>query len=175
MKPHKKTMAQVQNTPGLLQNVAATRWPDAYYKHPVTQQALRDGRDPPLPLALYCDNVRYTSAIAGTADSLLGLWLVNVYTGKRHLIGTLRGREACRCGCKGFMELRNDDSNAGNSDRPTGEGQRNRSRGVCKRNRFPTGNLRNGIQRTNAFEYLTIIICKVFPRSTLKLPHGKHI
>eukprot|EP00959_Pyramimonas_sp_CCMP1952_P050596 1057192-Pyramimonas_sp.AAC.1 len=33
---------------------------------------------------------------------MTGMWLINVVSGKRHLISTWRASLNCRCGCKGW-------------------------------------------------------------------------
>ena len=35
-------------------------------------------------------------------DSVTGYWLVNLLTGRRHLFFTMRKKNMCRCGCKGW-------------------------------------------------------------------------
>ena len=43
------------------------------------------------------DGVRYS-----ITDSVLGIWVMNWVTGRRHLWGLVRKRLVCRCGCKGW-------------------------------------------------------------------------
>eukprot|EP00959_Pyramimonas_sp_CCMP1952_P123033 2572019-Pyramimonas_sp.AAC.1 len=59
--------------------------PPVYQQNKVVRDNIRDGRRPPLPLALYTDGVAYTSAISGRADSITGFSIVNVLTQRRHL------------------------------------------------------------------------------------------
>ena len=50
-----------------------------------------------VPLALYVDGVPFQRR-----DSVTGSWLVNLPTGRRHVFFTVRKKDMCRCGCKGW-------------------------------------------------------------------------
>ena len=50
-----------------------------------------------LPLALYVDGVPYSST-----DSVIGIWMYNLVSERRHLLALLKKRNACRCGCRGW-------------------------------------------------------------------------
>jgi len=69
--------------------------PPSYYDHPLVQAAPDDA--PPLPTALYMDGLPYSLTV-----SVLGVWLVNLITGSRHLLAVVRKRICCRCGCRGW-------------------------------------------------------------------------
>ena len=43
------------------------------------------------------DKVPYTQT-----DSVCGIWAINMITGKRHILATVRSRIQCRCGCRGY-------------------------------------------------------------------------
>eukprot|EP00959_Pyramimonas_sp_CCMP1952_P383430 8034680-Pyramimonas_sp.AAC.1 len=73
-----------------------------YLNHPHVVQAVDEGRLKPVPLGVYMDGVRYTSTVGGRADSVLGFWVINLLTGKRHVAGVLLGSDKCLCGCKGW-------------------------------------------------------------------------
>lgn len=49
------------------------------------------------PLAIYMDALPYS-----LVDSVLGVWLVNLVTGGRHVLLLLRKRMVCACGCRGW-------------------------------------------------------------------------
>lgn len=94
--PHELIEEEAKNTPGLRfklrEAVDAGRLPPAYTSHPVVAEAI----EPPLPVALYCDSVSYTRA-----DSVVGVWVINLITGLRHMVGLLRKAIVCQCGCRG--------------------------------------------------------------------------
>ena len=56
---------------------------------------------PPQALAIYTDGVRYQSPLSTNCDTITGFWLINMTTGKRHLITPWRSNMSCRCGCGG--------------------------------------------------------------------------
>ena len=101
-----ETLAEeIRNTPDLLQMSANTAWPPIYYRHQLLLEVRANGEPDPLPLALYSDGVRFTSAISGRGDSVTGFWLINLTTGKRHFVATITGQQMCRCGCKGHCTV----------------------------------------------------------------------
>eukprot|EP00959_Pyramimonas_sp_CCMP1952_P473549 9501922-Pyramimonas_sp.AAC.1 len=63
------------------------------------------GRRLPVPLAFYLDGVSYMSSAAGRNDSTLGMWIVNLCSGKRHLLSVTRTSDSCQCGCKGWCTV----------------------------------------------------------------------
>ena len=67
--------------------------PPAYHEHPIVQEA--DAA--PCPIAMYSDAVPYTNT-----DSVVGIWLINLTSGARHVIALIRKSVVCRCGCKGW-------------------------------------------------------------------------
>ena len=74
-----------------------TGLPAAYWDHPVVQGALPRRA---IPLALYMDGIKYA-----VNDTMLGIFVVNLVTGRRHLVCSLRHRSWCRCGCRGWCSL----------------------------------------------------------------------
>ena len=90
-----------ENEADLRRRLAGTTLPRTYYNHPVVQRA--QSEQPALmalPLALYMDGVAYSRE-----DSILGMWLVCMLTGRRWLLASLRRGEACKCGCRGWCSL----------------------------------------------------------------------
>jgi hypothetical protein len=83
----------------------------SYMDHKVVQDAMRRNavsgliQPLPLPLALYIDGVRFTAPLAGRTESVLGIWIINLLTQKRHYFASLRTLDACRCGCKGNCSI----------------------------------------------------------------------
>eukprot|EP00959_Pyramimonas_sp_CCMP1952_P265475 5551110-Pyramimonas_sp.AAC.1 len=61
-----------------------------YKNHPAVRAAAGDGKQPPLPVAVYVDGVRYQTQAAGRSDSVYGYWIVNLLTGARHLVASIR-------------------------------------------------------------------------------------
>ena len=78
---------------------------EKYRSHPLVVQAINNEVPLPLPVAVYLDAVAFTSALAGRSDSLLGVWVVNLVTWKRHLFSVQRSLDMCRCGCKGWCTM----------------------------------------------------------------------
>ena len=74
-------------------NFAECDWAPNYLQHP---KVLELGRDKVLPLGIYLDGVKY-----GYRDGTIGWWLINMATGRRHLLVALAKRDMCRCGCGG--------------------------------------------------------------------------
>ena len=50
-----------------------------------------------MPLALYMDGVQYS-----LVDRAVGIWMINLLTQCRHLIGVIRKKLICKCGCRGW-------------------------------------------------------------------------
>ena len=95
--PHEILDTDIADEPGLLlklrEKMDDGTLPPAYTEHPVVQ-ASQD--DPVVPLALYMDGVQYSQV-----DSVVGIWLINLLTSVRYMIGLVRKRVLCRCGCRG--------------------------------------------------------------------------
>lgn len=70
--------------------------PKAYFEHPMVRA--RASTEPPLlPIALFIDGVPYSQT-----DSVVGFWIVNLISGRRHLCAVLRKKLTCACSCKGW-------------------------------------------------------------------------
>jgi hypothetical protein len=67
--------------------------PPGYDNHPIVQASA----SPPVPIALFIDAVPYSNV-----DSLIGFWIVNLLSWRRHFIVGIRKSMLCRCGCKGW-------------------------------------------------------------------------
>lgn len=78
----------------LLKLKAEGALPPAYLEHPVVRQ---HPDQTVLPVAIFIDAVPYS-----LTDSVLGIWGVDVLSGRRFLCGAFRKRNMCRCGCKGW-------------------------------------------------------------------------
>ena len=90
---------EIAETPGFEQRlrdqVLAGDWRPQYEKHPVVQA--QPAGQFTVSLALYVDGVP-----SQRRDSVTGYWLVNLLTGRPHLFFTMREKNMCRCGCKGW-------------------------------------------------------------------------
>eukprot|EP00959_Pyramimonas_sp_CCMP1952_P295266 6175537-Pyramimonas_sp.AAC.1 len=64
--------------------------------------ARREGSASPIPCGIYVDGVTYQQSASGRQDSITGIWLVNLLSGKRHLLSALRHSDECACGCRGW-------------------------------------------------------------------------
>ena len=79
--------------------------PRSYNEHELVVRARAAGQPLPVPLVMYIDAVRVTSALGGRSESLIGFWLYTWTTLKRHLLLGLRKTLLCRCGCRGWCTL----------------------------------------------------------------------
>ncbi len=66
---------------------------------------VRSAKKRPLPLSLYLDGVQYNSQAAGRSEAVLGLWIGNCISGRRHFVCGLKAADFCRCGCRGWCSL----------------------------------------------------------------------
>lgn len=81
--------------------MASDHMPPAYEEHPVVQAAR--AADPfafVFAFALFIDAVPYS-----ICDSVLGVWIECVLTGRRWLCAILRKRNSCQCGCRGWCSF----------------------------------------------------------------------
>ena len=76
-----------------------------YNAHPKVQAARIAGAALILPLADYMDGVAFTSGLGGRSDALIGIWVINLFTSKRHMYAMVRSLDMCRCGCNGWCSL----------------------------------------------------------------------
>eukprot|EP00959_Pyramimonas_sp_CCMP1952_P107817 2254436-Pyramimonas_sp.AAC.1 len=77
----------------------------AYQEHPSVVEALANDSPLPLPLAFYLDAVQYQAQAAGRSDNVLGFWIINLLTGRRHFMSAIKGLDFCNCGCRGNCSL----------------------------------------------------------------------
>jgi hypothetical protein len=68
--------------------------PPSYHQHPIV---VSNPGEVIAPIAIYMDGLPYSQV-----DSVLGVWLINVVTGMRHLIASIRKKMTCACGCRGW-------------------------------------------------------------------------
>lgn len=68
--------------------------PPGYDDHPVV---LENPTELVAPVGIYMDAVPYS-----LVDSCLGVWVINLVTGARHVLVLLRKRMVCACGCRGW-------------------------------------------------------------------------
>ena len=94
--PHEALHEEVVANPSILVDLQRARdeglFPPAYWENPV----VRNSEQAVLPLALYLDGVPTT-----TRDGVLGIFVYNLITYKRHLVAVLRKSNFCKCGCRG--------------------------------------------------------------------------
>ena len=69
------------------------RLPPSYHENVVVQSVA----DPPVPVAIYMDGLPYS-----LVDSVLGIWAIMLLTGTRRLVGVIRKKLVCECGCRGW-------------------------------------------------------------------------
>ena len=73
--------------------------PPCYYDNPLVA-ANPPGAGPLAPYSLFVDGVPYSND-----DSVMGIWVLDVLTDQRFLLGLLRKKLLCRCGCRGWCTL----------------------------------------------------------------------
>ena len=83
----------------------ATPMPPSYNTDELVVRCRAAGQPLPLPLTLYIDAVRVTSALGGRTESLIGFWLYAGTSLRRHLLLGLRKTLLCQCGCRGWCTL----------------------------------------------------------------------
>ena len=95
--PHEEIAQELAENPAAGTGAPEHEWSAAFRNHPVTRA--NTGKTL-IPLALYLDGIAF-----GVRDSLLGIFVFNLYTLKRHLCMVVRRPNFCRCGCKGWCTL----------------------------------------------------------------------
>ncbi len=76
-----------------------------YSMHPAVVRAASEGSELPIPLSFYLDPVAFIQQASGRCESVLGLWIINELSNRRHLVGTLKGADQCKCGCRGHCSI----------------------------------------------------------------------
>ena len=74
--------------------IIAEKLPPIYWQNPIVQASEEKSV---MPLALFLDGVAYSNS-----DSVVGIFAMNLITGRRWLLGAVRKRLTCRCGCRGW-------------------------------------------------------------------------
>jgi hypothetical protein len=96
--PHESILAEIAEDPSVLirlQEAKSTNdLPPSYTQHPIV---LNNPNDDVLPMALYMDGLPYSQT-----DSVVGVWMINMISGMRHMIAVIRKRICCACGCRSF-------------------------------------------------------------------------
>ena len=95
--PHEEMAKEIQENPAAAVGKPEPEWTEAFRSHPVVA---RNPGVTVIPYALYLDVIIYVKN-----DSLLGVFVYNLYTNKRHLCVILRRSDFCRCGCRGWCTL----------------------------------------------------------------------
>ena len=75
--------------------IAGRKFPNSYDQNKVVLEAPIGTRV--LTVSMFIDGVPYSQI-----DGVIGFWLVNTMTRRRHLFATLRKYLVCRCGCRGW-------------------------------------------------------------------------
>ena len=75
---------------------------EAYKSHPLVQNAQPGQKI--LPYAVYLDGVPFSIA-RNNYDSVLGVSIINLLTGVRHMCASFRKSDMCRCGCKNWCTM----------------------------------------------------------------------
>ena len=98
---HEAIADEVEQDPNIVSELQtqcnSNALPKYYYDHPVVIA------EPPgtvLPTEIYIDAAPFNKL-----DSALGFFLINLISGTRTLLGTLRKSSLCKCGCKGWCSV----------------------------------------------------------------------
>ena len=98
--PHEEVNADLQSEPGTLLRLEEAKrddeLPPCYYNNPI----VRSTDEPVLPLSMYIDAVPYSNT-----DSVIGVWFVNMVSGRRYLSAVIRKSKLCKCGCRGWCSV----------------------------------------------------------------------
>ena len=78
--------------------IDACELPPKYLSHRVVRDNVSGV--PVFPIAFYADAVAFMRT-----DGVLGLWVLNLVSGVRHLCCVLRKSELCTCGCRGWDSI----------------------------------------------------------------------
>ena len=101
--PHQVLVQHAQDNPDLedqLQDaISENRLPPAYFENPVVRKLRAFGHQV-LPLGIFIDGLPYS-----LIDSIVGVWLICLVTRKRFLLGVIRKKLCCHCGCRGWCIL----------------------------------------------------------------------
>ena len=81
----------------LADSVAAGQWARNYMENEVVK---REPLGTVFPLGLYLDKVQYKKR-----DSTLGIWAINCFTHRRHLMACIPTSQTCQCGRNGWCSL----------------------------------------------------------------------
>ena len=71
--------------------------PQTHFQHPVVRSS---APGTVWPLAIYVEGTPFSKL-----DSILGMFVVNIVTSSRHLVGTLQKTGICKCGCNGWCSI----------------------------------------------------------------------
>ena len=95
--PHVVLHEEIRQDTSLKLNVAEQiekcELPRVYSEHKVV---IENPDECVLPISLYMDGVAYSEC-----DSVVGVWVHNEASGRRHLLGLVRKLRQCDCGCRG--------------------------------------------------------------------------
>ena len=93
--PHDVIWKEAASDESLVEKLRAAKQdlPPSYHEHPVV--SAHPGEDV-LPLAIYSDGLPYSQT-----DSVVGVWIINMISSRRHLVALVRKRLTCKCGCRG--------------------------------------------------------------------------
>ena len=95
--PQEELDAELRDTPGWAEELQTAinegAFPPSYDDHPVVVASTR----PVVPIALFVDGVPYSHV-----DSIIGFWIINMLTGRRHLVAAVRKAILSCCGCSSW-------------------------------------------------------------------------
>ena len=97
--PHECLQEELEQDDTMVQKLRrlkeARALPRAYTGHPVVEAA--GAGESVIPLSFYIDGVAYSNN-----DTVIGYWLTNEVSERRHLLCALRNKLLCQCGCRGW-------------------------------------------------------------------------
>ena len=101
--PHEVLSREIENDPSILrkleEKMEGSDWVTAYKDHKVVKDWASRGKKP-LPCCIYLDGVAVTRR-----EGVLGVWMYNEISERRHLLAVIRKSSLCKCGCRGQCSL----------------------------------------------------------------------
>ena len=96
--PHESILREAEEDPTIMVRLqeakAANQLPPSYTQHCIVESSPDEDV---LPMSLYMDGLPYSHT-----DSVVGVWLINMISGMRHMVAVIRKRICCKCGCRSF-------------------------------------------------------------------------
>ena len=95
---HEAIDAELEKHPEIIvrlqEMVESKELPPTYYDNPIV---IANPNELVLPVDFFVDGLPYS-----LVDTVVGVWLINTITQRRHVLAVVRKRFCCKCGCRGW-------------------------------------------------------------------------